>query len=152
VLVLNGDLSLCVWSQPRKASVISGLLHGTVEFVSELESQWQQLGRLISSVAEHDTLVTSTESLKRLIVVKTLCNVRRLLLNGDEDVAGLVVETLVGVIVADVLNGVSDNLLVVEMGLCGDLTEDHDHAGLSGRLASDLGKRILLEAGIEDSV
>ena len=120
--------------------------------MSELESQWQQLGRLISSIAEHDTLVTSTKSLKSLIVVKTLSNVGRLLLNGDEDVAGLVVETLVGMIVADILNGVSDNPLVVEMGLCCDLTEDHDHAGLGGRLASDLGKRILLEAGIEDGV
>jgi hypothetical protein len=38
------------------------------------------------------------------------------------------------------------------VGLGGDFTEDHDHTGLSGGLASDLGEGVLLEAGIEDGV
>jgi hypothetical protein len=46
--------------------------------------------------------------------------------------------TLGGIIVANGGNGVADNLLVVDRGLGGDLTEDHDHASLGGSLASDL--------------
>jgi hypothetical protein len=38
------------------------------------------------------------------------------------------------------------------MGLGGDLTEDHDHTSLGCGLASDLGKRVLCEAGIEDGI
>jgi hypothetical protein len=84
--------------------------------------------------------------------VKALRDIGRLLLDGDEKVESLVVEALGGIIVADVLDGVADNLLVVELGLGADLTKDHDHAGLGGRLASDLGERVLGQAGIEDGV
>jgi hypothetical protein len=103
-------------------------------------------------LTEHDTLVTSTELLEGLLVVQTLGNIGRLLLNGDEDVASLVVEALVGAVVANVLDGLTDNLLVVESSLCGDFTKDHDHAGLCGSLTSNLGEGVLSEAGIEDSV
>jgi hypothetical protein len=84
--------------------------------------------------------------------VETLGDVGRLLLNGNEDVASLVVETLVGAVVTNVLDGLTDDLLVVEASLGGDLTEDHDHTGLGGSLASNLGEGILLQAGIEDSI
>jgi hypothetical protein len=84
--------------------------------------------------------------------VQTLRNVGRLLLNGNEHVAGLVVEALVGRVVANVLDGVADDLLEVEVGLGGDLAKDHDHTGLGGALACDLGERVLPEAGIENGV
>jgi hypothetical protein len=73
-------------------------------------------------------------------------------MSGDEDVAGLVVEALVRRVVANVLDGATDDLLVVEVGLGGDLTEDHDHTSLGGGLASYLGEGVLLEAGIEDGI
>ena len=38
----------------------------------ELKSQWEELRGLVGGITEHDTLVTSTELLKSLIVVKTL--------------------------------------------------------------------------------
>ena len=84
--------------------------------------------------------------------METLGDVGRLLLNGNEDVAGLVVETLVGAVVTNVLDGLTDDLLVVEASLGGDLTEDHDHTGLGGSLASNLGEGVLLQAGVEDGI
>ena len=75
-----------------------------------------------------------------------------MLLNSNEDVACLVVEALLGGVVTDVLDGTTNDLLVVEVGLGGNLTEDHDHTGLGCGLASDLGEGVLLEAGIEDGV
>lgn len=151
LLVLDGDLGLGVGSQPAQGAVPAGLRHGGVELVGEDQSQRHELRGLVGSVTEHDTLVTSTMVLD-VTVVKTLSNVGRLLLNSDEDVAGLVVESLLGVIVTDVLDGVSDDLLVVELSLGGDLTEDHDHTGLGGGLTGDLGVRVLLETGIEDGI
>jgi hypothetical protein len=84
--------------------------------------------------------------------LRYLSNVRGLLLDGDEHVASLVVETLAGVVEADVLDGIADNLLVVKVGLGGDLSEDHDHTSLAGSLASDLGIGILSEARIKHRV
>jgi hypothetical protein len=152
VLVLDGDLGLGVGSEPGEGAVTASSGHGSVELVSEEESKGEELRGLVSGITEHDTLVTSTELLKSLLVVETLSNVRGLLLNGDKQVAGLVVKTLLGVIVTDVLDGITDNLLVVKLGLGGDLTEDHDHTGLGGSLTSNLGEGVLAKAGIEDGV
>jgi hypothetical protein len=152
VCVLNSDLGLGVGSQPWDGAVLAGIGHGLVELVREEEGKGQELRGLVGGISEHDTLVTGTKLLKSLLVVKTLSDIGRLLLNGNEDVAGLVVEALLGRVVADVLDGITDDLLVVEVCLGGDLTEDHDHTGLGGRLAGDLGERVLLEAGIEDGV
>lgn len=152
VLVLNGDLSLGVGAEPREGAVAAGSRHGSVELVGEEEGEREELRGLVGGVAEHDTLVTSTELLEGLLVVETLGDIGRLLLNGDEEVEGLVVEALGGVIVSDVLDGLADDLLVVELGLGGDLTEDHDHTGLGGSLASDLGEGVLSQAGIEDGI
>ena len=152
VLVLNGDLGLGVGAEPGEGAVAAGSGHGGVELVGEEEGQGEELGGLVGGIAEHDTLITGTEVLEAVVKVETLSDIGRLLLNGNEEVAGLVVEALGRVIVADVLDGVADNLLVVELGLGGDLTEDHDHTGLGGGLASDLGEGVLSQAGIENGI
>jgi hypothetical protein len=150
--ILDGDLGLGVRAEPRKAAVVTGLLHGGVESVREKEGQRQELRGLVGSISKHDALVTGTKILESLIVVQTLGDIRRLLLDGDENVAGLVVEALVGRVVSNVLDRTADDLLVVETGLGGDFAKDHDHAGLGSRLAGHLGERVFPEAGIEDSV
>jgi hypothetical protein len=152
VSVLNGDLGLGVGSQPRQGAITAGSSHGRVELVREEEGQRQELRGLVGSIAEHDTLVTGTELLESVLVVEALSDVGRLLLDSDQNITGLVIETLVGGVVADVLDGIADDLLVVEVGLGGNLTKDHDHAGLGGSLAGDLGERVFLEAGIEDGI
>lgn len=152
VLILNGDLGLGVGPQPREGAIATRSGHGSVELVGEEESEGEELRGLVGGVAEHDTLVTGTKLLKSLLVVKALSNIGRLLLDGDEQVEGLVVEALLGIIVADVLDGVTDDLLVVELGLGGDLAEDHDHAGLGGSLASDLGEGVLGQTGVENGI
>ena len=60
--------------------------------------------------------------------------------------------TFAGVIISDVLDGVPHNLLVVNISLAGDLSTDHDHAGLGDGLAGNLCVRVLLQVSIEDSV
>jgi hypothetical protein len=71
----------------------------------------------------HDTLITGTGVLE-VSVVKTLGDLSGLLLDSNKNVTGLVVETLVRVVVTDLLDGVSDNRLVVDRTLERDLTED----------------------------
>lgn len=152
VLVLNGDLGLGVGAEPGQAAVTAGSRHGSVELVGKLEGEGEELGGLVGGITEHDTLVTGTKALKSLVKVETLSNIGGLLLNGNEQVEGLVVETLLGIVIADVLDGVADNLLVVKLGLGSDFTEDHDHTSLGGSLASNLGEGVLSETGIENGI
>ena len=125
--VLDSDLGLGVRSEPWEGAVNACLLHSTVELVGKLNSQGQQFRSLIGGISEHDALVTGTQLLEGLVIMKTLGDVRGLLLDGHEDIAGLVIETLVRAIIANVLDSVTDNFLVVQAGLGGDFTEDHDH-------------------------
>lgn len=106
---------------------------------------------LISGITEHDTLVTGTVVLQ-VTVVQTLGDIGRLLLDSDQDVTGLVVETLLRVIVTDLLDGVSDNGLEVNSGLGGDFTEDHDHTSLGGGLTGDLGVGVLGQTSVKDGI
>ena len=152
VLVLNGDLSLGIRAEPWEGTVAAGSGHGSVELVGEEEGKGEKLGGLIGGIAEHDTLVTSAEVLEALVEMETLGDIWRLLLNGNEKIASLVVEALGGVVIANALDGLTDDLLVVKLGLGGDLTEDHDHTSLGGGLAGDLGEGILSQAGIEDGI
>ena len=124
------------------------------ELVGNVHGVGHERLSLVGGVAKHDTLVTGTVILVLLLAhaVHSLADVRGLCLDGDDDVGGLVVKALVGVVVADLLDRVTDNLLVVDLGRGGDLTEDHDHAGLASSLASNLGVGVLVEARVEDGV
>ncbi len=54
--------------------------------------------------------------------------------------------------VTNLLQSVSDDLIIVDFSLGGDFTEHHDHTSLGAGLAGDLGLGILSEAGVEDGV
>lgn len=153
VLVLNGDLGLGVRTQPSEGTVATEISHLSVQLVGKSNSEGHVFRSLISGIAKHDTLVTSTNVLNvERLLDKTLSNIRGLLLDGNKDVAGLVIETLGRVIITNLLDGVTDDLLVVKLCLGGDFTKDHDHTSLGSGLTGDLGKGILSQAGIEDSI
>lgn len=152
VLILDGDLGLGVGSEPWQRAVTTSSRHGGVKLVGEQQSQGEELRGLVGGIAEHNTLVTGAELLKGLLIVQTLGDIGRLLLNGNQKVESLVVEPLGRVVVTDILDGIANDLLVIELGLGGDFTEDHDHTGLGSGLTSDLGQRVLSQASIEDSI
>ena len=120
--------------------------------MGKLNGQREVLWGLIGGISEHYSLIASSELLQSFLVVQTLSNIRALLLNSDQDIASLVVKSLLRVVVSNILDRIADDLLVVELRLSRDFTEDHDHTSLGGRLAGHLRERIILEAGIENGV
>ena len=152
MLVLDRDLRLGIGPQPRARAVNPSLLHRRIELMRQLNCQRQVLWSLIRSISEHDTLITRTQLLQCLLVVQTLRDIWALLLDSHQHIAGLVIESLVRVVIANVFNRIADDSLVVDLRLGGDLAEDHDHAGLGGSLAGHLRERVIFEAGIEDGV
>lgn len=153
VLVLDGDLGLGVGAEEGEGAVTATVSHLLVQLVRQDQGQGHKLGGLIRGITEHDTLVTSSNVLDvETLLDQTLVDIGRLLLDGDQNVAGLVVEALVRVVVTNVLDGLTNDLLVVQGGLGGDLSENHDHTGLGGSLASNLGHGVLLQASIENGI
>jgi hypothetical protein len=133
--VLAGHLGLAVGSHPRAGAVLADLGQAGTQGGGQLVGQGHEGLGLIGGIAEHDTLVTGTNVLD-LGGIDGLGDIGGLLLDGNNDVAGSVVKTLVHVIVTDVLEGLADHLLVVDGGGGGDLTEDHNHAGLGAGLCN----------------
>lgn len=152
LLVLDGDLGLTIGAQPLEGSILANVGETLAEAGGEEVGEGHELGGLVGGVAEHDTLVTSADLLDALVEVDALGDIGALLLDGDDDVAGVAVDALVGGGVADVADGGADDVLEIDLGVGGDLTEDHDHAGLGGGLAGDLGLGVLGEAGVEDGI
>lgn len=93
LLVLNSDLGLRVGTEPWKSTAATGNGHRRVELVCKHDGEGHELWGLVRSIAEHDTLITSTVILEAPMV-QALSNIRGLLFNSDEDVARLVVEAL----------------------------------------------------------
>ena len=118
ILVLNDDLRLAIGSQPGDLTRVSGLGHLLAEKVGEVVRVGVEgLGiPLVGGIAEHDTLITSTEVIHVLLDVHGLSDLRGLSLDVDEDGHGLVVKTLVLIIIADLSGNISSDLLVVDGG------------------------------------
>lgn len=150
--VFGSDLGLGVGSEPLASSVASEVGHSLVKLVGEDDGEGHSFLGLIRSVAEHKSLISGTGLVLLTANVDALGDVWGLLLESNEDVAGLVVESLGRVIVADVFDRVTDDLLVVDNGLRRDLAANEDHASLGDRFAGDFGVGILLEMSIEDGI
>ena len=82
----------------------------------------------------HTHLVTRSHLLLLLSHVHAVSNLGGLLLHSRQNVARLVVESLPRVIVANVLDGLTDDLLVVNDCLAADLTKNNHHTSFSCRL------------------
>mmetsp|Transcript_68755 Transcript_68755/g.103690 ORF Transcript_68755/g.103690 Transcript_68755/m.103690 type:complete len:201 (+) Transcript_68755:717-1319(+) len=145
--VLAGNLGLGIRTDPITGSVLTNFR----DFGSQLRRQHVRQGHhrlgFVGRISEHDSLVTGSKIL-HLGGVDGLGNIRRLLLNGDNDVASLVVKALRRVVVANVLDGIPNDLLVVDSGRSGNLTENHDHTSLAAGFAGDTRGFVAGKAGI----
>merc|ERR1719226_195852 len=116
--------------------------------------------RLIARIAEHNSLVTSTYIEVILPHVHPSCNVRTLLVDAHHDLTSLVAQALAvntGEIIhvgvkAYLRDDSTDDLLVVDLSLCGDLASDHYHVVLGCSLARDFALGVVRQASIQDSV
>jgi hypothetical protein len=97
-------------------------------------------------------LVTGTDFFGFTSNVDTLGNVWRLFFDGHDDGTGFVIKSFGGIVVSNVFNGVTDDLLVVDGGFGGNFTKDHDHAGFGAGFTGNFGVWVLRQASVENGV
>ncbi len=137
---------LAVGAEVAELAVFADFGELVGELVGERDGRGHQLGGLVGGVAEHHALVAGAAG------VDTLGDVGGLAVDGGDDGAGVAVEALEGVVVADLADRVADESLEVDVGLGGDLAGDDDEAGAGEGLAGDAAGGVLGEAGVEDGV
>src|SRR5690606_18944676 len=84
--------------------------------------------------------------------INALCDIGRLFVVGHQHGAAFVVNAIVGVIVANSLDGVARDLNVIHVGGGGDFTRQHEQPGVAQRFGRHAGIWVLSEDGVENGV
>ena len=111
-------------------------------------SEWHVVLGLIGSIADHESLISSPNVLLLSVDVHSFCDLTRLLVQRHNHSGCFVVHPDFEGIVANFLNGLSDDLLDVGLGFGADLSENHADGVFDSSLACDHGVGILGKTGI----
>mmetsp|Transcript_2108 Transcript_2108/g.3140 ORF Transcript_2108/g.3140 Transcript_2108/m.3140 type:complete len:265 (-) Transcript_2108:102-896(-) len=150
--VLHSDLRLSIRADPREYALLANLGESVAEFCRKCVSEWHQSVRLISGVAEHDSLVSSSDLHVLLSFMYSRSDLVALLVNLLLDSAGLEIEPLCFIIKSDVFYNPPDHLLVIHSRRRRDLPKCHHQSRLARGLACNLRLRVLFKASIQDRV
>ncbi len=164
VLVFDGDLRLAVRPQVGQRAVLADLSQPPRQPVCQRDRQRHQLRGVADRVAEHQALVAGALRVQRVrgaldarLVrgVDALGDIGRLTADADVDAAGLAVEALVRVVVADIEDALANGVGDVGEGLLGRRRHLTDHVHLPGghqRLDGDTGARVPGQQRVEHRV
>jgi len=128
--VADRHLRLGVRAQPRQAAVLAQFGLALGEAVREVDRHRHQHRRFVAGVAKHQALVAG--ALVEVVVVRAihaLRDVGRLLADGNQHRTGVVVEADLGRVVADALDGLARDLVVIDHRRGGDLAGDDAQTG-----------------------
>ena len=158
--VLNGHLGLAIWAQPPALTALANISQGLAQTRGHGVGQRHAVRCLIAGISKHDALVTGTHVQVLLVHMDAAGNVRALLVDAHQHFAALVAQSLAvhaGQVIhkavkTDLCHDSSHNLVIVQLGLSGDLTCHHDHVVLGCSLASHLALGVHLEACIQHCI
>ena len=165
LIILHRDLGLSVRPQVGKRAVLADLSQASCQLVGQGDGIGHILLRLVGGVAEHHALISRADGVQLLLghmllpcllglqsLVNAQGNICGLLIDGGDHAAGIAVKAILCPVIADLPDGLPDNLLDVYIGAGGNLSHNQHQSCGDGRLAGHPAHGILLHQGIEDRV
>ena len=146
LVVFHRHLALAVRPQVGHLTVLANLGQTPRQLVRKRDRGRHQLFGLVGGVAEHHALVA------RAAGVHAHGDVARLLVDRRDHGAGVRVEAVERIVVADRGNHAAHQRLEVNVSVGRDLSRDDHQSGCGQGLAGHAAVGILLEAGIENGV
>ena len=150
--VLYRHLALAVGAEEGEGAVLAGLGRHFHDPVRKADGRRHQARGLRAGVAEHHALVTGPHFMVKPRAVHALRNVGRLALDGGDDRAGFVVDSIGSIRVPDGLQDSAHDYGQVDVPVGGDFSAHHDQAGGGEALACNAGCGILAKRFIEHRV
>ena len=139
VLVANGDLSLAVGTQVLQGAIVADLSQALSQAARQIMRHRHQGRGLVRSIAEHHALVARADQIDRVgsgtalglkRFVHALRDIGALFVDEAHDTAGFAVKTVLCAVIADAADGVTRDLLHVNIGLRANLAgNDHGARG-----------------------
>ena len=161
-VVLERHLRLAVGAQVRHGAGLAHLGELLGHAVRQPDRQRHEVGGVVAGVAEHhplvagalavDDVLAAAAAAQLLALVDALGDVAALLVDRDDHTAGVAVEAVQRVVVADAVDDLASELGDVDVGAGRDLAGDDAQTGREQRLAGDTTVRILGEDRVEDRV
>ena len=162
VFVVEGDLGFAVGAEVGHRAVFTDLGQLFGHAMGQPDRQGQEIGCLIAGVAEHHSLIAGALGVKLGVdivlgaelvgLVHAHRDIGRLFVDRDDHPAGVSVEALAGIVVANFIDGGPCQLGNIHIGRGGDFTRHDDQAGGEQRLAGDSRHRVFTDDGVEDGV
>mmetsp|Transcript_33203 Transcript_33203/g.130711 ORF Transcript_33203/g.130711 Transcript_33203/m.130711 type:complete len:237 (-) Transcript_33203:361-1071(-) len=145
--VLHSDLSLSIRADPWKNSPLANLGESGAQLRRKGVSEWHQCVRLIRGVAEHNSLVPSSDLHVLFSFMHRRSDLVALLVDLLLDSASLEIEPLCFVIESDVFYDSPNHLLVIHSRRRRDLSKRDDQSRLARRLARNLALQCTEKSG-----
>jgi hypothetical protein len=151
---------LSVRTEILKCAVLTYLRKLLGELMSKRDRIRHKLGSLVRCITEHHSLITCT-CIKIILKLAISCferlinthgNISRLLIYSSENSTGISIKTVLGTVIADLLNSISYHLLYIHIGIGGYLTCYNYEACAGHRLAGYTAHGVLFHACIKDSI
>jgi hypothetical protein len=151
--VAHGDLGFRVRTQPRQAAVFTKLGLALHQPMRKVDRQRHELRGLVAREAVHQALVArALLEIHAGAFVDALLDVLRLLIEGGQHCARAVVETHLGIVVADAFDDVACEVAVVDARAGRDLAGHDDETGRHERFRSDATVFVLREHRVDHGI
>ncbi len=141
--IAHGHLGLAIGTKVLEGPVLADLGEALGETVGQIDWHGHKGRGLVAGISEHHALVTGTHLVDLVLAlavlglkgfVDTLRDVSALLVDGVDDAAGVAVKAVLGAGVANLANGVADDLLDIHICLGTNLAGNDDKARGGHRL------------------
>jgi len=144
--VLHRDLALAVGAEKFQDALAARYGEAVHQFVGHHDGEWHQLGGFVAGKTEHHALVAGAAR------VHAHRNVGRLRLDQVVHAAGVGIEPIGGVVVADVVDGAARDALNVHVGLGGDFAGHNASAGGDQHFARHAAGGIVRQDRVQNGV
>ena len=151
LVVFHGNLRLAVRQNVRQNVHLTHIGQALGQRMRQLNRQRHQAFRLAAGITEHHALIACARVLFDF-AGNAHVDIRALLVQVDGDLAGLRVEAVARLGVADLADGVTGNLFVVHLRGGGDFAENVHRVGDGGDFAGDVAHRVLRQQRIQNRV
>src|SRR5271155_2185053 len=145
-IIFNCDLGFSIGTKEGKSSVLAHLREPHSQLVRQRDGGRHQLLILVASITKHHALVAGAAG------VYTHGDVAGLFVDAGDYGAGVAVEAVDRVIVADGLNGAADYVLEIDVGFGGDFSGDDYEAGGGEGFAGYAAGGVFGQAGVQDGI
>jgi hypothetical protein len=149
-VIFDGDLGLAVRPQKIQSPIFPYLGQAPGQFVGVHDGHRHQFRRFVRGEAEHEPLVAGTLIFEEAgTLVHALGDVRALMVDAGDDGTGAPIESHLRRVVADIFDGIPDDLGHIHIAFGGNLTGDKGQTGGDQGFTGNTAAFVLSHDGIE---